>query len=105
MKKMTEQERFSLIDHLMDLGCPLDLGQGYRDTPAGLKLTQLPGLGHNEVADLDDGRARYVMHMLISSELNLPVRIRRISLKAPWGTTGRFAAARSFQARPGVSII
>lgn len=84
MAKMTEQEFAALTQHLIELGCPLERSAGYRDTP-GLKLEQVPSLGTNQVFDLDDGRAGFVMDVRIWSELNLPVRIRQVRIDTPWG--------------------
>lgn len=85
MAKMTEQEFAALTQHLIELGCPLERSAGYRDTPGGLKLEQVPSLGTNQVFDLDDGRAGFVMDVRIWSELNLPVRIRQVRIDTPWG--------------------
>lgn len=85
MAKMTEQEFAALTQHLIELGCPLEPSAGYRDTPGGLKLEQVPSLGTNQVFDLDDGRAGFVMDVRIWSELNLPVRIRQVRIDTPWG--------------------
>lgn len=85
MKKMKGEEYSLLTQHLIESGCPLDLSEGYRDTPAGLKFEQVFTLGVNQVFDLDDGGAGYIMDMRISSELNLPIRIRRVKVKMPWG--------------------
>jgi hypothetical protein len=85
MKRMKEHEYFALTQHLRELGCPLDLNNGYRDTPAGLKFRQILPSGANCVFDLDDSGSGYIMDMRFSSELNLPMRIRRVKLRTPWG--------------------
>lgn len=83
MQKMTEEE-YSLAQHLRELGCPLEVSDGYRDAPAGLKLRQVP-TSANQLFDLDEGGAGLVMDMRISSDLNLPIRSRQVRVKAPWG--------------------
>ena len=85
MKKPTDEEYSFLTQHLMDLGCPLQPIEGYRDTPGGLKFEQIPDLGTNEVFDLNDGGTGLMVDIRISSELNLPVRVRQVRVKAPWG--------------------
>lgn len=85
MKKMKQQDYVVLAQHIIDLGCPLDLCAGYRDTPAGLKFEQLPTLGTNQLFDLDGGGTGFVMDLWMSSELNLPMRIRQVQIETPWG--------------------
>ncbi len=43
---MKQQEYVVLTQHIIDLGCPLDLCAGYRDTPAGLKFEQVSDFRH-----------------------------------------------------------
>jgi hypothetical protein len=83
-KKRTDEECQLLAQHLTELGCPLDPIEGYADAPAGLKIVQSPDPATNVVFDLECGTG-FMLDVRISSDLNLPIRIRRVGIKASWG--------------------
>jgi len=85
MGRMEHKEYLALAEHLIGLGCPLDLSQGYRDTPDGLRFEQIHSGGTNQVLDLYGGGSGYIVDVRLSSRLNLPMRIRKVALKTPWG--------------------
>jgi hypothetical protein len=83
MKKLTAEEWSSLALHLMECGCPVQLEAGYKVTPVGLAIFQIPSLGVSSVFDLDAGGTGYMMDAHISNELGRPIWIHGVQLKTP----------------------
>jgi hypothetical protein len=85
MKNHTPEQCESLVRRLNDGGCPVLRDHGYKISPVGLAIEQIPGISCNQVFDLAQGGTGFTIELVLRNELDRPIDIQGYQLKTPWG--------------------
>ena len=86
MQKTLSRSRLAVsLRALADSGSPVDISVA--DTEHGcadVEIEQVGGVHETMVFDLDDGRAAYIMDLLITNQMPRPFRCRDIEPRMSW---------------------
>lgn len=85
MESLTPEELSALYRCLIEGGCPVQQQHGYKITPTGLVVEQVPEMFVNTIFDLADGGTGYLLELLIRNELDRSTYIHGFQIETPWG--------------------
>jgi hypothetical protein len=80
MRKANSTHLSALLREMAALGIPVDVSVAELD----VEIEQVGGIHHTKVFDLRDGRAGYVIDLIITNQMSRPVRCHDIELRPPW---------------------
>jgi hypothetical protein len=86
MQRLTEEQWKVLNRRLRQGGCPVLEDHGYEMPPIGLVIEVRPLNILNQVCDLADGGACYVIEFALHNVLDRPLDVQGFQLVVPWGT-------------------
>ena len=80
MRKANSTHLAASLREMDAVGIPVDLSVAELD----VEIEQVGGVHDTMVFDLRDGRAGYVIDLIITNQMSRPVRCRDIELRPPW---------------------
>jgi hypothetical protein len=83
--KLTPEQWDGLFRLLNDGGCPVQRNHGYKISPIGLSIEEMPVMSFSEIFDLPDGGAGYAFEAVVRNDASRAIDIQGFQIKFPWG--------------------
>ena len=80
MRKANSTHLAASLREMDAVGIPVDLSVAELD----VEIEQVGGVHDTMVFDLPDGRAGYLIDLIITNQMSRPIRCRDIELRPPW---------------------
>jgi hypothetical protein len=83
--KHTPEQWDGLVRRLHEGGCPVLVDHGYKVSPVGLAIEQIPGTSYSSIFDLKQGGAGHAIELTLRNRPNRPIDIVAFQITTPWG--------------------
>jgi len=84
--KQTPEQWAGLVRRLNDGGCPVLPDHGYKVSPLGLVIEEIPGTSFSSIFDLKQGGTGFAIELTLRNEATRPINIVGYQIKTPWGS-------------------